>query len=133
AIQRGDPPPLGTFDRAFRGDLETIASKALEKEKTLRYSSAADFAADIQHYLDHEPIKARRPTLAYQLQKLAGRHRAVAAALFAVFAVLVMGIAATTWEARRARNAQSAALAARDRAATAEHSANQDRDRAVAA
>ena len=116
AIQREEIPLLGTIDRAFQGDIETIAAKALEKEKTLRYSSAADLAGDIQHYLDHEPIKARRPTLAYQLQKFASRHRAVVAALAAIFVVLVVGIAATTWEAGRARKAEFAALRERDRA-----------------
>jgi serine/threonine protein kinase len=116
AIQLEDPPELGTIDRAFRGDIETIAAKALEKEKTLRYSSAADLAGDIQHYLDHEPIEARRPTLAYQLQKFASRHRAIVVALSAIFVVLVLGVAATTWEAGRARKAESSALRERDRA-----------------
>jgi non-specific serine/threonine protein kinase/serine/threonine-protein kinase len=117
AIQLEDPPELGTIDRAFRGDIETIAAKALEKEKTLRYSSVADLAGDIQHYLDHEPIEARRPTLAYQLQKFASRHRAIVVALSAIFVVLVLGVAATTWEAGRARKAESSALRDRDRAA----------------
>ena len=47
-ISHEEPVRLGAFDRAFRGDLETIASKALEKERTRRYASASDLALDVQ-------------------------------------------------------------------------------------
>ena len=47
---------------SFRGDVETIVAKALEKDKTRRYASAAELAADIRGYLKDEPIAARPPT-----------------------------------------------------------------------
>jgi hypothetical protein len=37
--------------RAFRGDVETIVSKALSKEKERRYQSAAALASDIRRSL----------------------------------------------------------------------------------
>ena len=40
-IREEDPSRLSTIDRRCRGDIETIAAKALEKDKTRRYSSAA--------------------------------------------------------------------------------------------
>src|SRR5205823_2073743 len=54
-----EPTPLGAIDRSFRGDLATIAAKALEKDKTRRYQSAADLARDLEHYLNDEPVLAR--------------------------------------------------------------------------
>jgi eukaryotic-like serine/threonine-protein kinase len=115
-IQQEDAEPLGTVNRAFRGDIETIVAKALDKEKSRRYSSAADLAADIQRFLQHEPINARRPTPIYQLQKFTARHKAVVGGVTAVFFVLIVGIAATAWEAKRARQAEHSAVRERDQA-----------------
>jgi eukaryotic-like serine/threonine-protein kinase len=55
-IREEEPRPLSTFNSAYRGDIETIAGKALEMDKTRRYSSAAELAADIRRYLQDEPI-----------------------------------------------------------------------------
>ena len=73
--------------------------KALEKDKTRRYASAADLGADMQRYLNDEPIMARPPSATYQLRKFARRHRRMMAAVAAVFAVLVAGVAISTSEA----------------------------------
>ena len=47
-IRDADPTPLSSISRIYRGDIETIVAKALEKDKTRRYASAADLAADIR-------------------------------------------------------------------------------------
>ena len=39
--------------------------KAIEKDRTHRYESASAFAADVQHYLNNEPIEARMPSAIY--------------------------------------------------------------------
>jgi tetratricopeptide (TPR) repeat protein len=111
-IQQQDAMPLGAISRSFRGDLETIAAKALEKDKERRYGSASALAADLRRHLTDEPIVARPASATYQLQKFARRHRAFVAGVAAVFIVLVAGIVATTREAVRARTAEQAALAA---------------------
>ena len=50
-----------TLIRLLRGDLEWIAMKALEKDRTRRYASASEFAADIGRHLGNEPVAARPP------------------------------------------------------------------------
>ncbi len=40
-IREEDPTPLSSIDRVYRGDIETIVAKALEKDKLRRYASAA--------------------------------------------------------------------------------------------
>jgi tetratricopeptide (TPR) repeat protein len=109
AIQEAEPVPLGTLNRAFRGDLETIVSKALEKDKNRRYSSASGLAADLQRYLDNQPISARRASAGYQVKKFAQRHKALVTGLSAALGILVMGVVASTWEAVRARRAEAEA------------------------
>ena len=132
-IREEDPSRLSTIDRRYRGDIETIAAKALEKDKTRRYSSSAELAADITHYLKDEPIIAQPPTTSYQLQKFARRHKALVGGVAAVFVVLVAGVVVSTWQAIRASRAEYAAVQERDRAAAAGRAAVVQRDRATAA
>jgi len=132
-IREGDPTRLSSVSRSYRGDIETIVAKALEKDKARRYASAAGLAGDIRRYLTDEPIVARPPSATYQLQKFARRHKALVVGVAAVFVVLVAGIIASTWEAARARSAEQAALRERDRAADAQQRATKDRDRARSA
>ncbi len=116
-IREDEPVALGSVDRRFRGDLETIVAKALEKEPGRRYPSAAEFAADLQRYLSDEPIVARRTSTLYQLIKFSRRHRELVAG--AVLSVLVLLVAAVgmTWQAVRAtREARLARAAERNEA-----------------
>ena len=108
-IQQVDPTPLSSVSRAYRGDIETIVGKALEKDKARRYGSASDLAADIRRYLGDQPITARPPSTTYQLRKFARRNRAVVIGVAAVFVVLITGVVASTWEAVKARRAAAQA------------------------
>jgi tetratricopeptide (TPR) repeat protein len=110
-IREEESAPLSAIDRNYRGDIETLVKKALEKDKTRRYASAADLSADIQRYLSDEPIAARPPSTAYQLQKFARRHFGLMAGLAAVFFVLLAGVAVSSWMAVRARRAEAEARA----------------------
>ncbi len=85
--------------RQLHGDLDWILVKALEKDRTHRYESASAFAADVQHYLDNEPIEARPPNTAYRLRKFASRHRTGLVTGTAVLAVLITGLISSTWMA----------------------------------
>jgi eukaryotic-like serine/threonine-protein kinase len=106
-IRDEEPKALRAVDNAYRGDIETIVAKALEKNKARRYPSAAELAADIRRYLRDEPIMARPASAAYQLRKFARRHKALVVGVAAVFVVLLAGIIVATREAARA-NAEAA-------------------------
>ena len=109
-IREQDPAPLTSVNRVFKGDIETIVGKALEKDKRRRYASAADLAGDIRRYLKHEPILARPATTSYQLRKFAQRNKALVLGVAAVLLVLAAGVIASTWQAVRARSAEVQAL-----------------------
>jgi serine/threonine protein kinase len=110
-IREEDPTPLSSISRVYRGDIETIVAKALEKDKARRHASASGLAADIQRYLKDEPIAARPPSASYQLRKFARRNKALVAGVAAVFVVLIGGVIASTLEAARARRAERIAEA----------------------
>jgi serine/threonine protein kinase/Tfp pilus assembly protein PilF len=70
--RRCDPPSLLG---SVRGDLDWIVMKCLEKDRTRRYESAENLAADVQHWLKNEAVVARPPSLLYHLGKRARRHK----------------------------------------------------------
>ncbi|MHC4216817.1 MAG: tetratricopeptide repeat protein [Planctomycetota bacterium] len=103
-IRGEDPVPLSTINRTYRGDLETIAGKALEKDKDRRYQTAAELAADVRRYLTDEPIVARPPSTFYQLRKFARRNKALVGGVAVAMIALMLGTVASTWQAVLARN-----------------------------
>lgn len=105
AIADQDPIRLGACDPAFRGDLETIFTRALEKEPSRRYASAAALAADLRRFLGHEPIAARPPSTWYALTKLARRNRA---AFSATAAIVVLALAGAVFWGLRERTLRTA-------------------------
>ncbi len=108
-IQEVDPTRLGSIDRRLRGDIETIVEKALEKDPTRRYASAAAFAADVLHFLHDEPIVARPATTWYQLRKFARRNRGLVAGTILGTAALVVGLVVAVMQAYIAIGARNVA------------------------
>lgn len=90
-IQEEDPSSLSSINPAFRGDIETIVFKAIEKDKDRRYQSAAELAADLRRYLRNEPIEARPASVWYQTRKFARRNRVLVAGVLATVLVAVAG------------------------------------------
>jgi serine/threonine protein kinase len=117
-ILEQDPPLLGSIHTELRGDVETIVARALEKDPSRRYPSAADLAADLRRWLAHEPILARPPSTLYQLGKFARRHKALVGGVLATGLALVLGLIGTTFfavgEARQRGQAERNAQAAND-------------------
>jgi non-specific serine/threonine protein kinase/serine/threonine-protein kinase len=82
------------------GDLDVIVRKAMEKSPSDRYASAADLASDLLAYLEHRPIRARRPSLGYRARKLVRRHRISVALAAAASVLIAAGVAGILWQAR---------------------------------
>lgn len=136
-MRRAEPARLR---RSLKGDLDWIVMKALEKDRTRRYESASEFAADLVRFLNGEPVSARPPSTRYRLQKFVQRHRGwVASAM--VFAFLMISATATSLGfAISADKAKKEALRLKEvanvnaeRAVDAEKEARHSADRARAA
>jgi WD40 repeat protein/predicted Ser/Thr protein kinase len=113
-IEQEEPSRLGSIDRMYRGDIEIIVGKALEKDKTRRYATAGDLASDIRRYLRGEPILARPASALYQIRKFTRRHRALVAAVSGIIVALVAGTAVSiVFAVRAAENARLATESAR--------------------
>ncbi|MEP7346228.1 MAG: tetratricopeptide repeat protein, partial [Gemmatimonadaceae bacterium] len=114
-----DPAPLSSINRGLKGDVEVIVLKALEKEKSRRYDSAAELASDVRRFLGDEPISARPASAVYQLQKFARRNRALVSGLAVAALVLLVGTAVSLWQAVRATAAEHLAESRRGEAVAA--------------
>src|SRR5258707_9260205 len=55
-----EPRQPRLWNRKIARDLSTICLKCLEKDPQRRYSSALALAEDLEHWLKHEPIRAKR-------------------------------------------------------------------------
>ena len=90
-----------TLRRQLEGDLDAITMKALEKERSRRFGTPSELAADIGRHLRNEPVVARPASQAYRLQKYVRRHR-VGVSVATALVLLLVGFAATmTLQARR--------------------------------
>ncbi len=70
-------PPLEPrlLRRRLTGDLDNIVLEAMRKEPERRYGSVEQLSADIRRHCQGLPVRARRATMAYRLQKYLRRHR----------------------------------------------------------
>jgi WD40 repeat protein/serine/threonine protein kinase len=88
--QRGVEPHK--LRQQVRGELDWIVMKALDKDRNRRYESASAFAADVQRYLNGEPVEAFPTGMTRRCLKWARRRPAVAA-LLVVSVVAVLALA----------------------------------------
>jgi eukaryotic-like serine/threonine-protein kinase len=107
ARARGTSPDR--LRRLLRGDLDTVALKALEEDPARRYQSAQQLLEDLERYLKGRPVIARPATVTYRAAKFVRRHRAALSATALVLLSLVGGLGVSLWQAGEA-------AAARDRA-----------------
>jgi eukaryotic-like serine/threonine-protein kinase len=99
AQNRGADGP--TLARQLHGDLDAIALKALEKDRSRRYATPAELAADIGRYLRNRPVVARPSSAGYRARKYVGRHR-LWVAVAGITALLLVSVAvAQAFELRR--------------------------------
>jgi eukaryotic-like serine/threonine-protein kinase len=89
ANRQSDPARLSQL---FRGELDWIVMKALEKDRSRRYETASAFAADIGRYLHDEPVLACPPSAGYRFRKFARRNRAVLATVSAVGVAILLAV-----------------------------------------
>jgi non-specific serine/threonine protein kinase/serine/threonine-protein kinase len=108
AVNRATDPR--SLVRLLRGDLDWITMKAMAKDRTRRYSSASELAADIDRYLSHEPVSAGPPSAMYKARKYVRRHRWGVAAAAVVVAAVLLGSAGTTIGLVRAVRAEKRAV-----------------------
>ena len=95
--------------RLFRGELDWIVMKALDKDRERRYDSASAFAQDIRCFLFHDPIPAFSRSPFYRVRKFAQRNKTAIALAAIVFLVLMLCFLVSAWWVVSAKQAESQA------------------------
>ena len=96
-------PKSTNHNLKLNSDLDNIILKALKKEPERRYSSAENFAADIERHQKGIPVTARPDTFSYRAGKFVKRNSLAVGAAVLILLTLVGGIVATLWQARQAQ------------------------------
>jgi eukaryotic-like serine/threonine-protein kinase len=122
ATARGAEP--NQLTHLLRGDLDSIAMKALERDRAKRYGTPSELAADLRRYLNEEPVTARPAGGVYRLRKYARRHRIAVGIACGLIVMLTAFTALQGLELRRTTQERDRANQERDRA-------NRERDRAT--
>jgi eukaryotic-like serine/threonine-protein kinase len=113
ANRQSDPRRLSQL---FRGELDWIVMKCLEKDRNRRYETTNGLTRDIQHYLHDEPVQACPPSAWYRFRKFARRNKRALAtsALLGLLLLAACGaVAGSIGWAMRDREARRAVVAAR--------------------
>jgi WD40 repeat protein/serine/threonine protein kinase len=110
ANRKSEPRRLSQL---FRGELDWIVMKALEKDRNRRYDTVSSFAADVQRYLHDEPVQACPPSAVYRFRKFARRNKAAlmtTATIASAVTLALAGLAVSTVLVWRANNGLSDSL-----------------------
>jgi serine/threonine-protein kinase len=97
--------------RQLQGDLDLIVMKALHKDATRRYASAAFLRDDLQRYRTGRPVLARPDSAAYRFRKFASRNRSVVGASSITILALVGATGFSVTQMREAQHQRDSALA----------------------
>ncbi len=104
--------PPGVDLRDVDTDLDSVVLKALSRERERRYSSASEFAADIERVLAREPVLARPPSFGYQLSRLLRRYAVIASSLGVLLVTAIIStIIIANLASERAEQARIASIA----------------------
>ena len=118
AICEQPPEPPSASPRTTSGvgakhaidrDLDRIVLMALRKEPERRYGTAEQLAEDVRRYLAGLPIVAAPDSALYRTRKFVARNRVAVAAGIGFLVAITVGIVATTWQARVARQERNRA------------------------
>lgn len=100
-IANHEPVRPSRIEKYVSRDLETICLKCLNKQPGHRYASAALLSDDLNRFLDHRPISARRSSIFERIRRLVARHPQVSALVAAMLFVCIGSVAIFVWQQRR--------------------------------
>ena len=105
-----DPREPHLLNSKVDRELSTICLKCLEKDPQRRYPSALRLAEDLEHWLKHEPIQAKRSGFVSHAHKWVQRNPAIAA-LVASLVALAAAIGWNIWKSDLFRSAPEKSIA----------------------
>ena len=119
------------LERLLKGELDWIVMKSLEKDRTRRYETASELAADVKRFLNDEPILARPQSTAYKVKRFIRKNKGLVTAAAIIVGLMIAGAAGTTIFALKEYEARKEAEKLRRSAVAQAEKAFLERDRAA--
>ena len=111
-----DPPNPQKLRSRIPRDLVVICGKAMEKDRTRRYQSMAEFAADLRRHVAGQTVHARPAGIVLRSAKW-GRRNPTKSVAMVIAAIALVAISAIAWELQISRQSAEAARAQAERVA----------------
>ena len=86
------------LSQQLRGELDWIVMKAMDKDRDRRYATVNDLAADVERYLNDEPVQACPPSIRYRLLKSVRRYKVAAVVTAVVTSTILASAAFSAWK-----------------------------------
>ena len=91
----------------LRGDPDLIVSKAMHRDLTQRYASAADLAHDVRAWMEHRPIRARKESFSYTATRFIRRHRVGVSLVGAIAGLILVSLIVVARQQRKVNEANA--------------------------
>ncbi len=95
--------------RVLRTELDWVVMKAMQRDRALRYPSAAELAEELRRFLQQRPLSAVPPTRRYVLGTFLRRHRVAVLATSAIAAAVLAGLGLSLYGLQQAREQRALA------------------------
>jgi eukaryotic-like serine/threonine-protein kinase len=127
-VNENDPPSLRKAVPGIPRDLATVVEKAIQKDPTQRYQTAAALGEDLRRFLEDRPIMARPTSFLEQSWRACKRNPAFSSMAAATLLALVVGLFGALWGQAVARSREADAQEQKKRANDAALALRQERD-----
>jgi len=95
-VREGKTTPISEKDSSFKGDVDAITQKAMNRDREQRYQSAFGLAQDIRRFINGDAVVATRPGLGYQIRVFARKNKLAISLIAAVFVLLLTSVVVTS-------------------------------------
>ena len=119
-----EPPSTRSLNATVPRDLDTIATKCLQKDPRNRFQSAAELAEDLSRWLEHRPIVSRPVGKITRIQRWCKRQPLVAGLIAAIIFITTTAFGAVLWQLQETTAARDDAQ--RNLEASEEHRAGRE-------
>ena len=110
ARERGTEP--ARLSSQLRGELDWIVMKAMDKDRSRRYTTADAMAEDVSRFLRGEPVEAGPASLVYRTRKLMRKYRTAITFVSVMVGMLLVAVAGTStgwiWAIKERNRARAA-------------------------
>ncbi|KAA3636038.1 MAG: hypothetical protein DWP97_03550 [Calditrichaeota bacterium] len=95
-VREGKTISISEKDSSFKGDVDAIIQKAMNRDREQRYQSAFGLAQDIRRFINGDAVNATKPGFGYQIKVFTRKNKLVIGLVATVFVLLLTSVVVTS-------------------------------------